>query len=348
VTALLREGASAGVHVVLAGDRQLLSGRLSVLTDEKLILRLPDRSDVSLAGLHPRSLPETIPDGRGFRSDTGVETQVVLLDPDPSGAAQGAALERIGDAVRAREAHLPRAPRPFRVDVLPSRLSFRDAWALREEATGGAPRPLWGMVGVGGDELTALGADLVRGAATFVVAGPPKSGRSTVLSVITRSLLLGGTAVVVATPRASPLRALDGDAGVRAVLTGEDVSQEELRPLLEAGGPAVLVVDDAEMLKDCAARDYLRDLVRTAGDRQLGIVLGGHVDQVCAGFTGWQVDLRKNRHGALLSPQSITDGDLVGVRLPRSAVGGSVQPGRALLHDGSGELVTVQVPAPPA
>jgi len=60
------------------------------------------------------------------------------------------------------------------------------------------------------------------------------------------------------------------------------------------------------------------------------------------------VDLRRNRHGALLCPQGITDGDLIGIRLPRSSVGGQIQPGRALLHDGSGELVTVQVPVPPA
>jgi S-DNA-T family DNA segregation ATPase FtsK/SpoIIIE len=240
--------------------------------------------------------------------------------------------------------------RPFRVDVLPSRLSFAEAWALREDggaATDAGGPPLWGLVGVGGDELTARGADLVRGAPTFVVAGPPKSGRSSVLATMTRSFLLGGTGVVVVAPRASPLRALAGEPGVRAVLTGEDIAQEQVQPLLEAGGPAVVVMDDAELHKDCSARDYLREIVRSGGDRGLGLVLAGHVDQVCGGFTGWQVDLRKNRHGALLSPQSITDGDLVGVRLPRSSVGGPVQPGRALLHDGSGELVTVQVPLPP-
>jgi hypothetical protein len=50
--------------------------------------------------------------------------------------------------------------------------------------------------------------------------------------------------------------------------------------------------------------------------------------------------------GILLCPQTIGDGDLVGVRLPRSAVGGPVQPGRGLLHDGSGGLTTVQIPVP--
>jgi S-DNA-T family DNA segregation ATPase FtsK/SpoIIIE len=108
--------------------------------------------------------------------------------------------------------------------------------------------------------------------------------------------------------------------------------------------PVALVVDDAELLRDCSAKDYLREVVRTAADRTRAVLIAGNAAEVCAGFSGWQVDLRKNRHGALLSPQQITDGDLVGVRVPRGSVGGAVTPGRALLHDGGGELVTVQVP----
>lgn len=348
VLALLREGASAGVHLVLAGDRQLLSGRIASLGEDKLVLRMPDRTDVSLAGLQARQLPEVIPDGRAFRAETGIETQIALLDADPSGAAQAAALERIGAAAAERHPPVPGAPRPFRVDVLPGRLGFDQAWALRAGGPSAPPRPLWGLVGVGGDELTALGADLQGSAATFLVAGPPKSGRSSVLLAMTASFVLGGAEVVLVTPRTSPLRSLAGERGVRAVLTGDDVTEEELRPLLEADGPAVVVMDDAELLRDCRAGEYLRELVRTGGDRGRGLVLAGNADQVCSGFSGWQVDLRRNRHGALLCPQGITDGDLIGIRLPRSSVGGQIQPGRALLHDGSGELVTVQVPVPPA
>src|SRR5262249_11890753 len=36
---LSREGASAGVHLVIAGDHVLLSGRISSLCEEKLVLR---------------------------------------------------------------------------------------------------------------------------------------------------------------------------------------------------------------------------------------------------------------------------------------------------------------------
>ncbi len=57
--------------------------------------------------------------------------------------------------------------------------------------------PLWGLVGVGGDELTACGPDLGDGVPAFIVAGPPKSGRSTILVSMARSFLAGGTPMVL-------------------------------------------------------------------------------------------------------------------------------------------------------
>ncbi|HEY4153398.1 MAG TPA: FtsK/SpoIIIE domain-containing protein, partial [Pseudolysinimonas sp.] len=73
---LLREGASVGVHLVVSGDRQLLSGRVSTLVDSKLVLKLTERSDYSLANLNPRKLPDEIPAGRAFRSESAVEVQI--------------------------------------------------------------------------------------------------------------------------------------------------------------------------------------------------------------------------------------------------------------------------------
>jgi S-DNA-T family DNA segregation ATPase FtsK/SpoIIIE len=85
--------------------------------------------------------------------------------------------------------------------------------------------------------------------------------------------------------------------------------------------------------------------VRTARDRGIGIVLGGDSSQVAGGFSGWQVEIRKNRSGILLSPQSVSDGDLVGARLSRSSLSTSVQPGRGFANLGDGELTLLQLPS---
>jgi S-DNA-T family DNA segregation ATPase FtsK/SpoIIIE len=176
VYVMLREGASVGIHLVLAGDRSLVAGRMGTFTDAKLVLRLSDKTDFTLAGINPRSVPDDLPPGRGFRSESGLETHVALLDPDSTAASQAAALAVIAADAKLRDAAAPRARRPFRVDVLPARLPFDQAWDLRTDT---ADRPLWALVGVGGDELAAQGPELRSGARSFVVAGPPRSGRST-------------------------------------------------------------------------------------------------------------------------------------------------------------------------
>ena len=340
VHTLLREGASAGIHLVITGDRQLVNARMGSLVEDKIALRMPDRGDYTFVGLQPRKLPDDIPEGRAFRSESGTELQFALLTADPSGQAQAAEVRRIGAAAKERYADVPRSARPFRVDVLPTRISVDDAWELRPpEAIG---NPLWAMVGVGGDELTAQGLDLAR-VPQAIVAGPPRSGRSTVLLSVVESLLRGGAEVVVAAPRPSPLRDLEERKGVRAVLTGVELTPEVLEPLMTSDGPVVLVVDDGELLKDVDARDYLKQLQRTAADHGRAIVLGGDIGEVGSGFSGWQVDM-KGRQGVLLNPQTITDGELIGVRVPRSSLGNNPQAGRGLANVGDGELRLLQVP----
>jgi DNA segregation ATPase FtsK/SpoIIIE, S-DNA-T family len=344
VLLLLREGASAGISLVVTGDRSLGTSRLASLTDDKLVLRLADRGDYPLMGLPARHVPDVVPPGRGFFVDGAVETQVALLSHDDSGLGQAAALAEIAKIAADRDSLVPGGRRPFRVDVLPTRISFDEAWELLPAEVGAS----FALVGVGGDDLTAVGPDLAGGAG-FVVAGPARSGRSTLLAVMAESLLREGAAIAVAAPKASPLRALAGRPGVLDVVTDAGAPADHWRELLAADPdrPLVVLVDDAEVLRDCPAGEVFRAVLTGAAGPHRTLVLGGHADTICTGLSGWQVEARRSRRGVLLSPQGSADGDLIGVRLPRSAVGGPVQPGRALAHLGAGELLTVAVPGLP-
>ncbi|WP_369392457.1 FtsK/SpoIIIE domain-containing protein [Streptomyces sp. CG1] len=341
VQILHREGASAGVHLVIAGDRMLLSGRMSSLCDDKLVLRLSDRTDASLAGLNPRKIPENLPPGRGYRAANAIETQVALVAADPTGPAQVAAVHALAARLVEREAGAAKSARPNRIAVLPTELSFDQAWEMV-----GTPAPMWALLGVGGDDLEPVGADLLGDQPTFLVAGPSRSGRSTALGVMAESLLRGGTELVIGTPMNSPLRGFEGRPGVRGVITGDAPGQEEFADLLDPGdGPVVLLVDDAEAWRDLTCRDWLKAFVRKASGSRRGVILGGDVASVAAGFSGWQAEVKKNRRGALLSPPNMTDGDLVGARLSRSQLAARVVPGAALVHLGNGSLLTAQIPS---
>ncbi|MEV0599483.1 FtsK/SpoIIIE domain-containing protein [Streptomyces sp. NPDC050315] len=342
---LMREGASVGIHLVITGDRTLLTGRISSLTEDKLGLRLADRTDFSMLGLNSRKVPEEIPPGRAFRNEAGTEIQFALLAEDATGQGQNAALAAIGEGATRRDAAVPRSLRPFRVDSLPSRISFDQAWQHIDPAASASR--LWGLVGVGGDDLMAFGPDLAQGIPAFVIAGPAKSGRSTVLMNLARTFVGRGARLVVCAPRTSPLRELKGLQGVVAVFTGSDIEEDELQEAMATASPEhpiVVLIDDGELLEDCDAEDEFKRLISTGADRGIGIVIAGDEDDVCSGFSGWQVDLKKSKRGLLLSPQDTSSGELIGVRLSRSAVGGPVTPGKGLLHLGNGEAFTVTVP----
>ncbi|GHB56133.1 cell division protein FtsK [Streptomyces viridiviolaceus] len=342
---MMREGASVGIHLVLTGDRTLLVGRIATLTEDKYGLRLADRSDFSSLGIPARKVPEEIPPGRAFRNEAGTETQFALLAEDTTGQGQAAALTAIGEAAAARDADVPRARRPFRVDSLPSRLSFAEAWEMRDPEA--SRSKLWALAGIGGDEIVGFGPDLTDGVPAFVIGGPAKSGRSTVLMNFAHSFLAQGTRLVIAAPRQSPLRQLDGTDGVLKVFTGDDIDEDDLEELIDEATPEepiAVLVDDAEILEDCDAASQMKKIVSRGAERGLALVIAGDEEDVCSGFSGWQVDAKKARRGILLSPQESSSGDLIGLRLSRSMVGGQVAPGKGMLHLGDGELRTVVVP----
>jgi DNA segregation ATPase FtsK/SpoIIIE, S-DNA-T family len=150
---------------------------------------------------------------------------------------------------------------------------------------------------------------------------------------------------VLITPRPSPLRELAAEPGVVAAFEAADLSSADFTAAVDRfTGPGVVLMDDAEMLKDCQCGDELTELMTFGADRRRALVLAGNSSDVCSGFGTWQSDAKKARRGCLLSPQEFTDGDLIGTRVPRDLLGKPIQPGRGLLHLGDGQLITVQVP----
>ncbi|GLZ76442.1 cell division protein FtsK [Actinorhabdospora filicis] len=333
VMALFREGAAVGVHVIAAGDQELLSGRYAPLAQEKLILRLQDRSDVTMIGLRPADLPKRWPAGRAIRASDGAEVQLAVLSGSADAAAQAAALKEL--AVPATVG----GPRPMRFDPLPERLTVAEARVLRPATAG----PLWTLVGVGGDELTAYGADLAS-VPTLLVAGPSRSGRSTALLAMAADLRASGIDVAVIAPKPSPLRDLAGRPGVLACVTDIAAQFSRLERAMESQRPLVVLADDAELLPRQEADDLLEGI---AAGRHLGLralIAGGTVDDLAGGYAAWQVHARRNRAAVLLSPQDLTAGELIGGRVNRQLIGGPIRPGRGLAALGEPEPRRLALP----
>ena len=109
----------------------------------------------------------------------------------------------------------------------------------------------------------------------------------------------------------------------------------------EAGGPAVLLVDDAD-----ATDDQTGALARLLGSRRddLWCVAGGRADVLRVQYGHWTAELRRSRMGLALRPNVEVDGDLWHTPLPRRQRG-VLPPGRGyLVADGMCELLQAATP----
>ncbi len=330
---LLRDGAAAGLTVVMTGDRSALAaGRVSSLFGDRFSLRFNDRDDYSLAGLAPRKMPERVPAGRAFRAATGEELQIALLSEDPAGPQQAAAFVALAEIARKRAADrssTASSERPIHVDALPTRIGLTQAATLPDIAESrAAPRSVLAVLaGVGGDELAPIWVDLADHGPGFVVTGSPESGRSTALLAIGTTLLDRGCRVVVVTPRPSPLSSLGGRDRV-VVLDGAAGRAPKLEgpamiDALDIGPhePLAVLVDDAELVDPDDA--WLVELASgPAGTR--AVVVGGAVEPLRDGFRGLPLYAKRNGSGLLLSPRSHLDAGVFNATLPAAAA----SPGR--------------------
>ena len=348
LTRLLGEGASAGMHLVMTGDRSLLAGRISALCEEKLVFKLAEKDDYRLAGLHPRDLPDDMPPGRAFRAGSGTET------------AGGAARAR---RVRAGPGRGPAASRPH------CRPPRRGGPALRGGRSGstccrpGSPSPTRGGCGPAAAG-PAVGAG--RGGRRHPHRARPGPGRraARASSWPARPSRGGppsccpwpdrcwpaGAPVVLVTPRPSPLRALAARPASLRLFDRPELGEAELAAALASfAGPGVVLIDDAELLRDCERRRRAEPAHRLGGDAGRGPGPRPATPRALwRGFSGWQVDAQAGPARLPDRAPALPEGDLIGARLTHAHLAGGeqspVRSGRALLNTGDGNLITVTVP----
>jgi S-DNA-T family DNA segregation ATPase FtsK/SpoIIIE len=335
VTALLQEGAGVGIRIVITADRSGLMGRISTLVEDRIALSLSDPGDFAQVGIPAREVPNTMPPGRGFRAgERPRELQWALLDPSGVGTDQVRVLQELGRAATASYADLPRARRPQRIDELPATISATEARTLEPAGTG----PGFVPVGVGGDTLALQGFDPEVGGNGFMITGPPRSGKSTALHFVLSGLRRPVTLIV---PRRSPLLT-EPPRGAKLFTGAEPI--EEIRDHLDRQrANHVVAIDDFEVIgTDSPLGQLLTERFARMRDTEGLLLLTGGLDDMLGVYRGLPNDLKRGRSGLILSPRASNDGDVLNVRLPRSA-SGAMPAGRGVLASPLG-WTWVQVP----
>jgi DNA segregation ATPase FtsK/SpoIIIE, S-DNA-T family len=203
--------------------------------------------------------------GRVVVASSGLEAQLVPVGPPPAdGCREGGTVARI--------------------EVLPSVI---DAARLPAAAAGAACVP----VGRRFDDLGVARLPLVPGD-RLVVAGPPGSGRSSLLRLLVRKWLEAHPDHEVtwwSAPHGDPADALPAGTGL-------------------------VVVDDAERIDDPGGR---LGAIVSSRRSDVTVLLSGRADALRAGFDHWSVPARRHRLGFVMASTSELDGDILGVAPPR-------------------------------
>jgi S-DNA-T family DNA segregation ATPase FtsK/SpoIIIE len=333
---LIVDGRGVGVHVAITADRRTtVSGALLGSMVTRILLRMASEEDyVSLGvdlsiarGLKP-------PPGRGLTPD-GTELQVALVGGDPAGEAQTAAIREIADELRKRH---PRQGAPI-VGSLPLELAAGELSP--------ATMPWHARIGVEGDRLTPVEIDLSY--AHALIAGPYRSGRTTALATLVRSLI-DSTPDLQAHLICARHSSLIDLPGWTSVARGEacDAAGTQVAELVamrsgdRSEPPVLVVVDDASDLSDSSvSARALEQVVKRGRDVGVHVIAAGETRAVARQYSGWLWELRKDGVGLLLDPNADVDGELLSVRLPRYQAA-AFPPGRGyLVAGGASTLIHV-------
>lgn len=312
---LLRDGSAVGLYAAATGGRALGTGRVSGSFTSRLVLDLADRSDAVLLGMKESDLPESMPPGRAVTCPAALELQVACPTSDPSGLVVA---QHVSDI-----AQLMHAPQVHRFAPLPESCRRRDL----------PPDPAQLVIGIGGPDVAPIGLPFggfrELGA---LIAGPPRSGRTTTLATIAHRL------------QDRPVCWIDGGGRPPALPHGIEVldatAPETLATWLNAHPGGAVLVDDLDELLGSPIDDLLADYLQH-GRRTGGIVCAtGQSDTLANAFRGAVSELRRRQTGIILQPGR-RDGDLLGATLGPA---GRPQPGRGALVI-RGRAVPIQVAA---
>ena len=298
LTQLVGDGRQFGVHFVMTADRRsAFPLALTSAVGSRIVLRLAHPDEYAAAGVPLDMIAATSSPGRAVFNE--LEAQIALLGGDVSGDAQTRAMAEIGGYLGARP-HTPAPP----VLILPEQVAL--------ESLGRAEEGF--LFGVRESDLAP--AILPFGPGGFIVTGPPRGGKTTALDALIAAAPPTVNGVVVVASHESSLTR--PRAGCR-VAVGEEEGSQLLRDVLEGSGrDLLLVVDDLHDFVNSDVDYVLTDILRKARGHGWMVVASANAEAARRAYDGALREVRGNKAGILLQPDSEVDGDIVGVRLPRS------------------------------
>ncbi len=354
---LLREGGAYGLYFALTSDR-FPSGKVADLISRRIALQLADRMmySVILDGRPDLATYDPVP-GRGFYNlKPPVEVQIALPTSEPP-ERQIHALQELSSRMSAAW----EGPRPTPVRMLGKSVSLAEVLHQGKTEIGGGTRAAMSWIALQDKDMRAREIDLARIGSYFMIAGPPKSGRTTALSTIAIALSAeldpAQFRFALVTPKRGEQNRLDtlttlphclGQAktdktldNLLTVLEQEaenrlDIDLEDSRPLARI----LLMLDDFHLLSTRTSPESmarLEELARRSGDIRMTIMLTVP-STILSTLAGPLIRQAKSwRTGIWLQSTDGLESNIVGVKMPVDLKGKKLPPGRGFLYDPGGQ-----------
>lgn len=328
---ILGEGRTLGVHTVLTADRgNAVPSAVASNIPRKVLLRMGDPSQYMLLNVPRDILDEQSAPGRGIID--GHEAQIAVLGGTANVVEQTKALRALGD--RLREKGVRDLPE---IGALPTMVPVADMPATVD----GMP-----VFGVADDSLAPHGFEPIG---SFVISGPPQSGKTNAL----RSLI---TAVERFDPnvqmyhfgsRRAELK--DFRPWVRSATKAEDEKElaTELAELVVSDAQKqriLIVIEDIPHLADGAADRPMRALLQAMNNSDHMLIGEAEITRA-SGSIGVLGEWKSGRQGIVLKPETY-DGESL-FKVPFSRMKRSDFPvGRGIMVQ-AGRAITMQMPYVP-
>ena len=337
---IANDGRSVGVHVVLAADRfASVPSELRAAFRRRLVLRQSSVDDYGALGVRVGDDEIDVAPGRGFLD--GREIQVALVGDAVDGASQFRAVDRLAATSTQRSSQ-----RAALLPVLGDDVGITSLPA--------AARALEPVVGIA-DDLALVPYRLTLWDDHLLVAGPPRSGRSTLAVLLANQLAAAGDEVFIGSPTG---RGLSGLAESVTRWTTPDVIADGLAALAErldrgavgaanavgaVGAVIVVIVDDWHELHETALDALLLPIVRRGRELPVRVVVTCDSHVARRPYSSVLDAVRRARFGVLLQPSS--DDDITfDVTLPLR--NRRFPPGRGVVVRRDGSMTVVQFARP--
>ncbi|MEX0768621.1 MAG: FtsK/SpoIIIE domain-containing protein [Microthrixaceae bacterium] len=311
---IVRDGRSLGIHVLIAAHRRVdVPPRIAALLGCQIYLRRPTADDALMLGLDPNSAAPETPPGRG--SQAGHQVQIAQLDEK----SEQLVVQQPGFADD--------------IAALPKKLRFTQ---LQQHAAGQqipgqqiiARTEAWTSLvcGIEAQHLQVARLDLEHNHA--LIAGPPRSGKSTTLTTLAMSLAdcstteLGTASYLLAARHSS----VHEESIWSGALIQPGSPQESAEFLVAAAESArsgcctLVAVDDFCSLVDSPGGELVEQglaaLVELGRTHRLRVILSAEVDTLLRSYSELVAQLRSTRTGILLGIDPEVHASLLHASLP--------------------------------